>query len=222
MIAIVACRGGPDATGAASPLPPPEPGGGNATSAPVDPGSESPAATGEPEATASVEPTEPEPTGSSDPGASDDPDATEAPTEGAAAACAGTDENRDFFASVAAAVSWTVYCPVLGDGWFVDAGQYRLAGGGWLEIAYRGPEGARIELREGFTCDGEDCIPAGAVVEDVAFGDMTGTLLALDGGRYAVVVGEGLDDAPQWTLTTSGLAGADVRTIAGDLAAVGG
>ena len=71
------------------------------------------------------------------------------PSAGPASACSGTAENKDFYAAAAAAVQWTVYCPVLPKGWFVVTGRYRLAGGGRLEISYRGPSGASFTLREG-------------------------------------------------------------------------
>ena len=162
----------------------------------------------------------------SDPATSSAPESSPPSTDepsgdpGAAAACAGTDQNREFFASVAEAVDWTVYCPVLDDGWFVDAGQYRLAGGGWLEIAYRGPGDARIDLREGVPCDTDGCLPTGNDLGAADFGDMAGALLDLGGGRYAVVVDPGA--TPSWTLTATGLTEADVRTIAADLVPVEG
>ena len=50
-------------------------------------------------------------------------------------------------------------------GWFVEAGQYRLAAGGRLAIAYRGPGGARFSLDEGAWCtDGSGCVPAGTEI----------------------------------------------------------
>lgn len=164
-------------------------------------------------------------------GPTDEPDATDEPTEtpatvepsstggGPAAACAGSDENRDFFASVAAAVDWAVYCPVLGRGWFVEAGQYRLAGGGWMEIAYAGPSGARLDIRQGAACATEGCVPSGAEAGEAAFGDRTGTLLILDGERSAVVVDPG--ETPSWTIVGSGLDQAAFAAIAADLARVG-
>jgi hypothetical protein len=122
---------------------------------------------------ASADPDEPTdaPDATDDPDASDDPDATDTPTgtPGSAAECAGNDENRDFYMAVAGAVDWTVYCPVLGSGWFVESGQYRLAGGGWMEIGYRGPGGARIALREGAPCTAEGCIPTGDDLGTAAF-----------------------------------------------------
>jgi hypothetical protein len=141
------------------------------------------------------------------------------PGDGAAAACSGSDENRGFFAAVAGSVDWAVYCPVLPSGWFVASGEYRLAGGGWLEIAFRGPGATRIDLREGAICGGDgDCVPTGTDLGQTAFGGMTGTLLDLGDGRFAVVVGP--DGSLAWTLVGSGLAEADVRTIAADLALV--
>lgn len=156
---------------------------------------------------------------------------TEAPTDApttapsadpgdGAAACSGSDENREFFAAVAGSVDWAVYCPVLPSGWFVASGEYRLAGGGWLEIAFRGPGGTRIDLREGAICSSDDCVPTGTDLGEAAFGGMTGTVSDLGDGRFAVVVGP--DASLAWTLVGSGLAEADVRTIAADLALVEG
>ena len=145
---------------------------------------------------------------------------TEAPDPGSASACTGTDANRDFFASVAASVDWSVYCPVLPSGWFVEGGQYRLAGGGWLEIAYEGPDGQSLALRQGAPCTGEGCPPSGTDLGEAAYGDLAGTLLDLSGGRFAVVVEPGAN--PSWTLVTDGLAADDVRRAAADLALVEG
>jgi hypothetical protein len=150
----------------------------------------------------------------------DAPTATATSGSGPAAGCAGSDENRDFFASVAAAVAWPVYCPVLGNGWFVDAGQYRLADGGRMEIAYRGPSGARIQLRQGAFCEGDDCVPDGATIGDAAYGGMAGVLVELDGGDYAVVVDDGA--APRWWLVGSGLTADEVRAIGAGLLLVDG
>ena len=210
LVALVAACGGtstvspsPDGTSVAS-LDPglatsdPAPSDGSATASP------DPATTGPP---ASADPTAPP---------SEAPSPSAAP--GAADACTGTDENRDFFAAVADAVDWPVYCPVLADRWFVDSGQYRLAGGGWLEIAYRGPDGARIVLREGAYCDGDDCAPGGTDLGDAAFGDLAGVVRDVRDGRFAVLV----DPAASlsWELVSSGLTEADVRTIAADLTLV--
>lgn len=172
----------------------------------------------------------PSPTQTSEP--TDGPDATDEPVEtpatveasstagsGPAAACAGSDENRDFFASVTAAVDWAVYCPVLGRGWFVETGQYRLAGGGWMEIAYGGPGGARLDIRQGAACATEDCVPSGTKAGEAAFGDRTGTLLILDGERSAVVVDPG--ETPSWTIVGGGLDQAAFAEIAADMARVG-
>lgn len=166
------------------------------------------------------------PTPTDDPVATDEAStapATDEPSStagtGPAAACAGNDDNRDFFAAVAEAVDWVVYCPVLGSGWFVDAGQYRLAGGGWMEIAYRGPDGARLEFRQGAACSDPGCVPSGEDAGEVAFGDMTGTLVVMDDG-LAVVVDPGA--TPSWTVTGMGLGQEAFEGIAADLVRVEG
>ncbi len=142
------------------------------------------------------------------------------PPAAGADACAGTDENRDFYASVADAVSWAVYCPDLPDGWFVVCGQYRLASGGRMEISYRGPNGAGLMLQEGSFCAaGADCVPPGEDAGAAAFGDREGALVRTDGG-WAVVVDRG--EQPSWLLLLTGVAEPRARTIAGDLLHVGG
>jgi hypothetical protein len=179
-----------------------------ATASPTEAPTATPTATGEPVPTGS--PT-PEPSTSAGP----------SPSLGAgpAAACAGNDDNRDFYAKVAADVDWAVYCPVLGKGWVVDAGQYRLRGGGWMEIAYRGPGGARLEFREGAACTTSGCVPSGTDLGEAAFGEMTGTLFE-DGGRLAIVVDGGA--TPSWTLVGTGLDQAAFERVAADLVIVGG
>jgi hypothetical protein len=133
-------------------------------------------------ATASPTPTEP--------AASDEP--TPSGQAGSVEACTGTDDNRAFYATVAAAFDWPVYCAVLPARWSVATGRYRSAGGGWMEIAYNGPGGARFELHEGAFCsDADGCVPNGPDAGSAAFGNLSGTLVTGDDGSYAVVVDRG-------------------------------
>jgi len=175
---------------------------------------------------ASIDPGSPDPA-SPDPASAAPSDPPTPPAEtspsadaGPAADCTGTEENRTFYGSVAAAVDWTVYCPVLPSGWFVEAGQYRLAGGGRLAIAYRGPDGARFMLDEGAWCtDGSGCVPAGTDLGTTTFGDRTGTLVATDDGEFAIIVDAG--SPVSWALTGDGLDEATARTLGAALIAVG-
>ena len=163
------------------------------TPVPTAPPTEAPTAT--PTAAASAEPT---PT----------------PTAGSAAACTGSDDNRAFFEDVAAAFDWPVYCAVLPARWSVESGRYRSAGGGWMEMFYRGPNGARFELHEGAFCgDADGCVPNGPNAGSAAFGDQSGTLVNGSDGRHAVVVDRG--DAISWLAIGDGV---DVETFK-DLAA---
>jgi hypothetical protein len=158
-------------------------------------------------------------TDSASPG-SQAPGASASAGTGPAAACSGTDKNREFFQTAAAAVNWTVYCAVLPAGWFVDSGTYRGSGGGWLQIAYKGPGGARLELREGAFCSAADgCVPPGSDAGGAAFGDRTGTLVKLDSGGWAVVVDRG--KPVSWLAVGTGLDQATFQQLAGALAIVG-
>jgi len=135
---------------------------------------------------------------------------------GSAAACTGTAANRDFFAKVAATFDWPVYCAVLPARWSVATGSYRSAGGGRMEIAYKGPGGARFELHEGAFCDlPEGCVPNGPDAGTAAFGDLSGTLVTGDDGSYAIVVDRG--KARSWLAVGIGL---DLDTFKGFAAAL--
>lgn len=205
-LVLAGCGDAPDATGSDDPGSTPSPIGSPVrTITPTDPGDPDPT-----ELPASEAPTEgPE---------TDEPSSTAG--SGPAAACAGTDENRDFYAAIADAVSWPVYCPVLPDGWFVTAGQYSLADGGQMEISYRGPGGASITLRQGVVCEGGACAPSGDELGDTAYGDQAGRLWDTGDGGYTVVVDA--DASPSWVMIASGLSESDVRAIAADLVVVGG
>jgi hypothetical protein len=162
-----------------------------------------------------------EPVATPSPSSAADPSPSESAGSGAAEACSGSDDNRLFFADAAVVLNWTVYCAVLPSGWFVDTGGYRRAGGGRLEIAYRGPDGARVELREGAFCaDGTGCVPSGTESGDAAFGDKTGTLIATDDGGWAVVVER--DAAISWLAVGTGINEDTFRSITSALAAVDG
>jgi hypothetical protein len=139
------------------------------------------------------------------------PTVSPSPQPGSADACSGTAENRNFYAALAASVAWDVYCAVLPPGWFVDSapnsGSYRLSNGGRLSITYRGPNGARLVIREGSYCAGlPDCIPSGTDVGSARFGDRDARLLDLGSGSWLVVVAPAGADV-DWQATGSGMDG---------------
>ena len=180
----------------------------------ADPSAEpSPTLEATPAPTASPADTTPTPTAAASAAAS--------PTGGAASvdACTGTDDNREFFTDVASAFDWPVYCAVLPARWSVESGRYRSAGGGWMEMSYQGPGGARLELYEGAFCDDPDgCVPDGSDAGTAAFGDQPGTLVHADDGRYAVVVDRG--DDLSWLAIGDGLDLEAFRDIAAGLVRV--
>ena len=154
--------------------------------------------------TPSVRPDEsPSPQGSETPL----PTVSPSPRPGSADACSGTAENRDFYAALAASVAWDVYCAVLPPGWFVESGSYRLSNGGQLSITYRGPDGARLVVREGSYCAGlPDCIPSGTDAGSARFGERDARLLDLGNGSLLVVVASAGGDV-DWQATGSGMDG---------------
>ena len=218
LVALVAAACG--STGPTSgPSSPAGPGASSTAGASGGPSSATPSetASGEP---ASAPPTASQaPTDNPTPGASSEPGASEVPT--AADACTGNGSIHDFFASVARAVDWTVYCAVLPAGWYVDTGSYRLANGGKVVIGYKGPDGATFALSEGAFCqDAGGCVPSGTDSGDASFGALAGTLVDLDDGGWAVVVDRG---APiSWLLVTHGLDQATTVSLAAALYEVAG
>lgn len=203
------CIGSADRTGEPSKAPSsPTP-----SAASIEPTVE-PSPTPDPTAAATAEPSEAPTPVPSEPDTSAEPSPTGA--TGSEASCTGNDSNREFFAKVAATVDWAVYCPSLPARWSVDAGQYRLAGGGRLHIVYKGPGGARFDLSEGAFCDAADgCVPAGTDAGSAAFGDRSGTLVIGTDGRYAIVVDRGAERS--WLAIGSGLDVEVFKTFAADL-----
>ncbi len=123
---------------------------------------------------------------------------------GVATDCTGNEQNQDFFADLAVAVEWDVYCAVLPEGWFVDTGSFRLANGGWMVISYNGPAGARLELSEGAFCDSASgCLPDGSETGSGSFGDREGVVYAGDDGSWAIAVDAGA--AVSWQLVGTGV-----------------
>ena len=135
------------------------------------------------------------------------PSAGASPRPGSAAACSGTAENRDFYAALAASVAWAVYCATLPQGWFVESGAYRLSNGGQLSITYKGPNGARLVVREGGYCAGQpDCVPTGTDAGAARFGDRDARLLDIGSGSWLVVVVPSADVG--WQAVGTGMDGA--------------
>jgi len=212
---LAACGGGPPSGPTAAPGSPPP-----ATAEPGTTGGPTASPSGE-EPSPSVDPSA-EPGETPTPGTTPAPPATAAPSNPGepAAACTGNDENRAFFAGVAEAVAWDVYCPVLPAGWFVDTGSFRLAGGGRMEIDFKGPGGARLEIRQGTYCAGDDeCIPAAPDAGAAAFGDRPARLLDLGEGRWLVVAGDG---AVTWEVRSIALDRTTALAYAAAFARVGG
>lgn len=208
--AIVAgCLGQSDPSSAFSPEASPSP----LESAVASP---SPDTSVEPSMEPSLEPSDP---ASPSPGTS--PASSTDPAIGPAAACTGNDDNKDFFAGIAEAVAWTVYCPVLPTGWFVVGGSYQLAGGGQFEIDYRGPGGARFGVQEGAFCtDGASvCAPRDEALGPAAFGDLEGELAIL-GDAFVIYVDPG--SAPMWQATGTRMDEPTFRSYAEALAIVEG
>jgi hypothetical protein len=169
----------------------------------------SPSATPAPSSTPTVEPTpEAVETASGEPGSS-----ASAAAGASVDGCTGTDANRAFFANAATRYDWPVYCAVLPARWFVEVGSFRS---GKLDISYKGPGGARLELHQGAICAaGTDCAPAGSDAGTVGFGDRTATLIRADDGSLAAVVDRG--QARSWLAIGQGMDEAAFTSLLGAL-----
>ena len=157
------------------------------------------------------------------PGTSEPPVASAPPTgpvasgvPTGAAGCSGSHDNRVFFDAIAGQVSWAVYCAVLPDGWFVQAGSFSLRGGGRMEITYHGPEGALLTLEEGNVCEGQaaPCPATGDQLGQAAFGDLEGTLSRVGSG-YAIDVDAA--SFPGWWASGTGMDQAAFTALAAAL-----
>lgn len=155
----------------------------------------------------------------SDDPAAPSPTPSAAGTAGPASACTGSDANRDYYAAIAAAVDWAVYCPVLPAGWYVGSGSYRLSGGGSLEIVYEGPSGARLELREGAFCaDAAACPSPPANLGTARFGDRDGSLGSDVDGSLVLAVDPGA--AVSWRMVGRGIDESTFRSFAAAVSGV--
>jgi hypothetical protein len=184
------------------------------TASPAAP-SAAPSASTSPSASAAVSSAPP---ATASPTASPTPSSTPSEASSASAAtadvCTGTDENREFFANAAARFPWPVYCAVLPARWNVVQGSF---GGGRLDIAYRGPNGATLALYQGDGCgDDAACQRTGTEVGAAAFGDQTGTLAQLDDGGWGITVDDGAN--PSWVAIGDGMDEQTFRALAADLA----
>ncbi len=119
-------------------------------------------------------------------------------------------------------MAWPVYCAVLPDSWFLEAGSYRLRDGGRLEVTYRGPDDAHLSIVEGDICAGADveaCAPRDAMIGPASFGDLDGELGRLANG-LALDVDRGAN--PSWRATGVGLSEDDFRALGAAFALVEG
>ena len=163
------------------------------------------------------------PSPSGDPLESATPDVVTTPPGPSDGACTGDEGNREFFRLAAGAMTWPVYCAVLGDGWFLTGGRYELADGGHLEVTYRGPADVHLALVEGTICpagaDVESCAPRDAVIGTASFADHEGELGRLANG---LVLDVDRGATPSWRASGLGLSEDDFRTIGADLILVDG
>lgn len=146
-------------------------------------------ASSEPSTGASAQPS-PAATPSVEPSAGASPSPTVAASPDSSA-CTGSDDNRAFFSKAAEALTFEVYCAALPTGWTVVDGSYSGRSGGRLEIAYRGPKGATLRLREGPAACTDDpaCPPTGSDLGAASFGDQPGSLLGEPDG-FAIVASQ--------------------------------
>jgi hypothetical protein len=186
-----------------------------ATDEPAEPTDQPAAETATPTEEPTATPTE-EPTPTPEESASPSPSPSAG--NGPAAGCSGTANNRDFYASFAAGVTFDVYCAVLPKGWSVITGSYSIRKG-TLQISYKGPNGARFQLDEGKFCAGKsDCPASGGDPGSAKIGGRDAALTDLGGARFAVVAQEG-DLA--WQISSTGMETDLLLSISQAMIAVG-
>ena len=84
-----------------------------------------------------------------------------------------------------------MYCAVLPARWSVESGQYRLAGGGWMRIAYRARAVPASSSPRAPSAIGRWVRAGRSGRRFRRVRRHAGTLIAGDDGRYAVVVDRG-------------------------------
>lgn len=166
-------------------------------------------------ATATPSP-EPEPT------ATPTPAPTPAPTS-PAAACTGNATNKAFFAQVASAMNWTVYCAVLPSGWHVYKGTYDYAPNGLLEVDYQGPGTSWVTLEEGNICGhGGFCAWQALGVDQgpAPFGHLPAELWVRTANPPFVAIDANYGSAHEYLVHTVDLSQASTKAIAAAMMAV--
>jgi hypothetical protein len=125
--------------------------------------------------------------------------------KGPAGSCSGDAEKQAFFADAANKLPFPVYCGALPGGWIFSSAGYTQPNGGVLNITYKGPNGAKVDIQEGAFClvSASACSAHVKVLGTAKFGDMAGTLDTLGSG-FVVYVAPGT--ARGYTATGTGLA----------------
>jgi hypothetical protein len=151
------------------------------------------------------------------------PEATTTPpiaTEVPATTCTGSASNQAFWAEAAGKMSWDVYCPVLPSGWYVKTGNYSQPGGGQIQMTFKGPGTATLEVDEGAFCigSGASCAPSLGSLGTANFADRPGALESRVGGGFALYVAPGTSKA--YTLIGTGMSQSKFVELAAALAKV--
>jgi hypothetical protein len=138
---------------------------------------------------------------------------------GSGLACTGTAEHLAFFVEAANALTFNIYCAVLPSSWWLSAIEYRQPDGGYLAISYKNLSGGVITVGEGNFCAGASaCWASASDLGTASFGDKSGLLKQLSGGRYAVFVDPGT--ASGYQITGKGMSQADFVAMAAAMAKV--
>ncbi len=134
---------------------------------------------------------------------------------GVAGGCSGSVDNQAFFVQAAKALTFPIYCAAMPSGWYFDGATYQLPSGGWLRVAYKGPNGAHVVLQEGAYCTtgASACSPHDSVIGSAKFGDLNGSLDSLGPSLgFAIYVNPGTTRA--YTATATGVSQAAFVSIA--------
>ncbi|MGD0122385.1 MAG: hypothetical protein ABSC46_07485 [Candidatus Limnocylindrales bacterium] len=112
---------------------------------------------------------------------------------------------------------FSVYCGILPGGWFFNGSAYTQPNGGHVQAkySYKTSSGPSIVIDEGGDASKFTAVTPGASLGSASFGGLTGTMYAVSGGGFVLLVAPGTSHAYQAVGT--GVTQATFVSISADL-----